>query len=55
MIKTATSLSKARTDDEMDTTELEEENWIDYKKALKKPLIRWMTQRFDVGSRHTKE
>ena len=44
------------TDDEMDTTEIEEEDWIDYiKKAQKKPLIRWMTRRFDVGSRHTKE
>ena len=44
------------TDDEIHTTEIEEENWIAYKKeAPKKSLIRWMTPSFDAGARHTKE
>ena len=38
-IKTATSPSKNDTDDEMDTTEIEEENWIDYMKRSTEEAI----------------
>ena len=36
------------TDDEIDTTAIEEEKWIEY-------IKRWRMRRFDVGLRHTKE
>ena len=42
-------------DDEIDTTLIEEEDWIeDIKEALKKPWKRWKAQRFDAGTRLTK-
>ena len=43
-------------DEEIDTTTIEEEeDWIEHKKeALRKPWKRWKAQRFDVGTRLTK-
>ena len=44
------------TDDEIDTTEIEEEDWMEYiKRITDEAVIRWKMQRFDVGSRRTKE
>ena len=42
-------------DDEIDTTLIEEEDWIEYiKEALKMRWKRWKAQRFDAGTRLTK-
>ena len=42
-------------DEEIDTTLIEEEDWIEYiKKALKMQWKRWNAQRFDAGTGHTK-
>ena len=43
-------------DEEIDTTVIEEEDWIEYikKEALKKPRKRWKAQRFDAGTRLSK-
>ena len=43
-------------DDEIDTTLIEEEDWIEnIKEALKMPWKRWKAQRFDAGTRLTKK
>ena len=40
----------------IDTTVIEEEDWIDYiKEAQTKPWKRWKMRRFDVGTRLMKE
>ena len=42
-------------DGEIDTTVIEEEDWIEYKKeALKMQWKRWNAQRFDAGTGPTK-
>ena len=41
---------------EIDTTVIEEEDWIEYKKeAVKMQWKRWNAQRFDAGTGHTKK
>ena len=44
---------KNDTDDEIDMTVIEEENWIDSteKEAQTEPWKRWKMRRFDVGTR----
>ena len=38
---------------DIDTAEIEEEDWFDYIKAQLTQLTRWNMQRFDAGTEHT--